>query len=251
MSVTGRGLVSARVSYLVILAALSLIVFAVAGPVMGTHVAPQLFQGNPTCGDLGDYDHEFVIQANKDTGNVESGTYDDPASDFVVTITVNNTASGQTFDFTANLPVDAVFAKGGPGGNLYEYDPAVTADTGLHAPGNDSGKAVQTPPWSGLSHISFCFNEVPMATPTPTATPTATSTPETSVGGETATPTATSTPEQSVRGATGTPAPSTPNTAVDDSQGLSQLPTIVFAMLLIGSLGTLAWANVRSARRRS
>ena len=43
--------------------------------------------------------------------------------------------AGQTFDWTSNIGVDAVFVKGGPvGGNLYVYDPEATADTGLHAP---------------------------------------------------------------------------------------------------------------------
>jgi hypothetical protein len=32
--------------------------------------------------------------------------------------------------------------------------------------------------------------------------------------------------------------------------GTSQVPTIVFAMILLASLGTLAWANVRTVRNR-
>jgi hypothetical protein len=94
----------------------------------------------------------------------------------------------------------------------------------------------------------------PVVTPTPTPvvtpTPTPTPTPEQSVEGSTATPTPSSTPEQSVEAATGTPAPSVPNTAVDAVGGNMQLPTIVFGLLLIGSLGGLLVLTVKSATGR-
>jgi hypothetical protein len=35
------------------------------------------------------------------------------------------------------------------------------------------------------------------------------------------------------------------------SGGTSQIPTVIFAMILLASLGTLAWANVRTVRSRS
>jgi hypothetical protein len=204
----------------------------VASPVRGTHVTPQLFQGNPTCGTLNvAYDHEFKVEP------VTGGLHEDPASDFEVTLTLHSTADGQTFDWVSNLPVDAVFVKGGPGGNLYVYNGA-TSDTGLHAPGNDQGIAVSTPPWSGLSHISFCFNDVPDETPTPT--------PEGSEAEGTSTPT----PEGSQAGGTGTPAPSVPDTALGLA-GSGSLATIFFGAVLIASLGALAYANVSAVRRRS
>jgi hypothetical protein len=223
-------------------AALLLSLAALARPVLAASVDPILVQGNKSCGELGAFDHEFKIEP------VASGTYDDPNSDFSVEITVNNTADGPTVDFDANLAVDAVFVKGGPGGNLYVYDPAVTSDTGLHAPGNDQGIAVNTPPWSGLSHISFCFNEVPTATPTPTPTPTAT--PTQSVQ---ATPSASvsTSPEESVQAATGTPAASTPNTAFGLDESGNPGMTILFAMILLTGLAGLAYANFKTARQRS
>jgi hypothetical protein len=58
-------------------------------------------------------------------------------------------------------------------------------------------------------------------------------------------------PEQSVQAATGTPAASQPNTAMGTEGGPSPLPTMVFGLLLLASLGTLAYANVRTVRNRS
>jgi len=57
-------------------------------------------------------------------------------------------------------------------------------------------------------------------------------------------------PEGSVEAGTGTPAGSQPNTSL--LQGaVSVLPTVVFSLILLGSLGALAFANVKMARRRS
>ena len=57
-------------------------------------------------------------------------------------------------------------------------------------------------------------------------------------------------PEQSVEAGTGTPAPTIPNTSLIDN-GSSPLPTILFSMVLLASLGTLAYANVKTVRSRS
>jgi hypothetical protein len=70
-------------------------------------------------------------------------------------------------------------------------------------------------------------------------------TPEGSVAGSTGTP------EGSVAGSTGTPAPSQPDTALLGQNGPSAIPTIAFAVILVAALGTLAWANVKSARSRA
>jgi hypothetical protein len=247
---------SSRLAILVAaVAALGLSLTLLIRPAMATHVQPTLVGDNLTCAQLGDYDHEFKVEP------VTAGTHNDPNSEFSVTLTLNSTANGQTFDFVANLAVDAVFVKGGPGGNLYVYSPAATSDTGLHAPGNDQGTAVASAPWSGLSHLSFCFNDVPGATPTPTPTPAETpaetpvetpaetpaETPEGSVAGGTSSPT----PEGSVAGGTGTPAPSQPDTAMGLAGGPSPIPTVAFGLILLAALGALAWANVKSARNRA
>ncbi len=53
--------------------------------------------------------------------------------------------------------------------------------------------------------------------------------------------------EQSVEAGTGTPAATTTNTALFGNGGNS-LPTILFSLILLVSLGTLAYANVKSVR---
>lgn len=56
-------------------------------------------------------------------------------------------------------------------------------------------------------------------------------------------------PEQSVEAGTGTPAGSIPNTSLDGS-GPNPLPTILFSLVLLGSLGTLAYTNVKVVANR-
>jgi uncharacterized repeat protein (TIGR01451 family) len=55
---------------------------------------------------------------------------------------------------------------------------------------------------------------------------------------------------QTVEAGTGTPAGSIPNTSLDGS-GSSPLPTILFSMVLLGSLGGLAYTNVKVVARRN
>jgi hypothetical protein len=55
--------------------------------------------------------------------------------------------------------------------------------------------------------------------------------------------------EQSVEAGTGTPAGSISNGAVNGSNS-SPLPTIAFSLILLASLGTLAYANVKTVRSR-
>jgi uncharacterized repeat protein (TIGR01451 family) len=55
--------------------------------------------------------------------------------------------------------------------------------------------------------------------------------------------------EQTVEAGTGTPAGSIPNTSLDGS-GPNPLPTILFSLVLLGSLGTLAYTNVKVVARR-
>lgn len=77
------------------------------------------------------------------------------------------------FGWQTNVPIDAVYAAGGPGGNLYQYAPPETADDGLHTPYNGSGKR-----YHSLNTILFCATAPlqPTATPPPTPRPTSTAT---------------------------------------------------------------------------
>jgi len=99
-----------------------------------------------------------------------------------------------------------------------------------------------------LSHVCHLPGESPSPTPTPeeSVAETATPTPEESVA-ETATPT----PESSVEGSTGTPEASLPDGAMGAADGSNPLPTVFFGLLLLVSLGTLAFANVKTVRSRS
>jgi uncharacterized repeat protein (TIGR01451 family) len=133
---------------------LSLILLLAASPVRATHVDPVFVPGNPTCSVLAP---AGVVWFELKVEPVADGTYTDGI--LVVTVDVRDTTDGPVFDWTSNIGVDAVFVKGGPNGNFYQYDPPgpeATADTGLHAPVNP-----QNNQFFGLSHISFCYDVAP------------------------------------------------------------------------------------------
>jgi LPXTG-motif cell wall-anchored protein len=109
-----------------------------AEPPPGTPV-----EGNPTCAELGEFNAEFKIDGQPEAGT----TYDDPNSDFEVTITDVGDGDPMTVSFEANMPVAAVFVKAGPGGILYTFEPPSTTGTDLASP-KDS-----------ISHLSFCWND--------------------------------------------------------------------------------------------
>jgi uncharacterized repeat protein (TIGR01451 family) len=123
-------------------------------PALATHVNPVPVGENATCASLAPGSIEIKVQPPV------SGSYDKVlpgGATWTVNVTVNGTALGQTFDWTSNIGVDAVFAKGGAGGggNVYVYDPPELADTGLHATTNPGGT------YANLSHISFCHVPAP------------------------------------------------------------------------------------------
>jgi LPXTG-motif cell wall-anchored protein len=131
-----------------------------AGATLGqTTPSTSVVEGNPTCADLGDFAFEFKIDAQPEEGM----TYDDPNSDFEVTITEVVDGDPMTFSFESNIAVSAVFVKAGEGGILYTFDPPSTSGTGLASP-RDS-----------ISHVSFCWDE-DHGTTTTTEKPTTTTT---------------------------------------------------------------------------
>jgi hypothetical protein len=121
------------------------------GAPSGDGYQPEVVTGNQTCASLIDAEGELKVEP------VASGTYTQDG--LSVTVTVN---PGATFDFTATGgQVLAVFVKGGPDGNLYDYrvpDPPGfnNSDTGLHSPINPRNGN-----FYGLSHISFCYDPTP------------------------------------------------------------------------------------------
>jgi hypothetical protein len=185
--VNSRDRVTVRRSLVIGLAAIAgaVALFAVL-PASATHVSPTTAPGNPAC------------PPGTTTLKVEpvaDGTFTDGT--LTVTIDVRDTAAGQVFDWTSNIGVDQVIAKGGPNANIYTYVGESTGDTGLHAPANASGK------FAGLSHISFCYDADQPPTTPPTTTPPTTTPPTT----PTSTSITTETPT------TSTPPTSTPPTS--------------------------------------
>lgn len=145
--------------------------------ITGPEVDPIFVSGNTTCGDL--FDDPDIIECKIEP--VADGTYNNASGlpfttnsdcdDLTVVLDVYQDGSGNNFfDWTSNLGIDGVFAKA-QNGNFYWYtnpdDPdapgEVTADDGLHAPANPSGK------FPGLSHISFCWDPDPDLKVTKTA----------------------------------------------------------------------------------
>lgn len=100
----------------------------------------------------------------------------------------------------------------------------------------------QTPP-----EVTATPTQTPEQTVAPTATPTGT--PEQTVQAATGTPAPTNSPEGGVKAATGTPAASQPDTAIGSLTGGSSAPTLLFALLLLASLGGLTYLNIGSARK--
>ena len=218
------------------LSALGLTFTLMVGPALADHTGPLVagveVDGNQTCGDLGDWDFEFKV----DEGT-PNGTYDENSpnvevsgpTDFTVTIS----SEDDTMSFEANHEVDAVFVKGGSHGNLYDYTPIG---------GTDHDNGLTTPDGEAISHVSFCFTDEPEESEEPSVEESTEASVEESTEASV---------EGSVLGGTGTPAPSTPDTALDGSNGPSPLPTIVFGAILLASLAGLAWVNVQAVRTRS
>jgi hypothetical protein len=215
-------------------AAIALSFALMTRPVLATHVTPTVIDGNASCGQLNvAYDHEFKIDETPETK-----TYSDPNSDFEVDITVNDGATEMSF--SSNLPVDAVFVKGGnEGGNLYVYNPPVTEDSGLTTPTNQQ-----------ISHVSFCFNDVPDESVEQSVEESVAESVEESVAEseeESVAESEEESGEQSVAAGTGTPEESVSDGALS-LNGSSPLATIAFSLILLASLGGLAYANVKAAR---
>ena len=147
-----------------------ILVSALAGRAEADHVEPEFVEGNQTCGSLAP---EGVTWIELKVEPVMDGTDSDGV--LTVTIDVRDTEDGPVFDWTSNIGVDAVFVKGGPDGNLYQYDPPTesTEDTGLHAPVNPANDM-----FFGLSHVSFCYDVEDEETTTTTEKDTTTTTEE-------------------------------------------------------------------------
>ena len=144
-----------------------------------------------------------------------------------VTLTAVDPSGFGSVDFTVDSPDLAalVVLKGSAGSNIYDYSGfaggGVASDDGLQWV-SDQGSDNQ---------VIFCLAEEQTE-----------SEPQSQPQSE---------PEGSVGGGTGTPAASVPNTAMSLGGFGGPLATLVFGLILLGSLGALAYANVAAVRRRS
>jgi len=171
---------------------------------------------NPDCDDL--VEDAFI------DGYDAQDKYDPPESGSGDHSSIEVDGSFVAFEADEGWLVVAAIIKGGEqGANVYVYDGfpggGVAADWDLVTPDNPNDEP------AGLSHVTLCLVEAPEET-------------------------STQTPEGSQLGGTGTPAPSIPNTAFGMAGFSGPLATVVFGAILLASLGTLAYANVRSVRRR-
>ena len=97
------------------------------------------------CGLLG-FAHGISISGN---GQVSSG-------DLTVTVTGYNSPIGFA-DWSATVPILAVYVKGGAsGGNLFNYPAGDTGDQDLHTPRKATGG------FYSVSHLAFCWNDAPL-----------------------------------------------------------------------------------------
>ena len=121
-------------------------------PVSDGGIVPELWLGNPNCSAMG-YSFGFKLDG------APTGTFQFTDVDGVSELTggaledltnsVMVSSDGLYLTWESTLGIDAVFVKGGPiGGNLYNYDPEDTADSGLSTPAAANG----------ISHIEFCYD---------------------------------------------------------------------------------------------
>ncbi len=109
-------------------------------------VTPIEVADNPNCVELGFIGNELRVDPPVD------GDYDDvdfnpgPLS---VHVEFDPDVDALTVDWTSNINVNGVFVKGANSGNLYTYAPPTNGDTGL-----------ETPTQQGISHVSFCYDEM-------------------------------------------------------------------------------------------
>jgi hypothetical protein len=193
---------------------------ALAMPAFAASVEPTFVDGNPDCASQG-YSAELKIDAGALTGGAT-----ETFSNAFGTIDITSNAGLTEFSFdNAAPPVDAVIVKAGDGANVYAYDPAAEADSGLITPDNDGGQQAQ------VSHISVCFGEEPdEASPSEEGSPSEQPSPTGEVEG--GNPTA-------------TPDPTLPDTGVTRTH---QVPAAALSLVLVAALAALG--AMRLARDR-
>jgi uncharacterized repeat protein (TIGR01451 family) len=119
------------------------------GPPSADGVQPVVVDTQSSSDDCGLLGFAYGISMAGD-GQVSSG-------DLTVTVTGYNSPTGFA-DWSATVPIHGVYVKGGSsGGNFLNYPAGDTRDRDLHTPRKATGG------YYGLSHLSFCWNDAPLA----------------------------------------------------------------------------------------
>ncbi len=201
-----------RVAGLTIL--LVLVLALIPGVGISTHVSPIYIGFNASCAQLAP---SGVIWQELAVDEVEDGQYS--LGLLTVTLDVHWGNNPTTVDWMSNLPIDAVFVRGGPGGYFYRYTTPVLSDDGLTAAQRPVGG------YFNPSRVLFC-TAASLNTPTPTPSPTATATLTPSpTPSPTATATATSTPLPTPSATPPQPETATPMATATPTLVLTATPT--------------------------
>jgi hypothetical protein len=133
-----------------------------AGPPTLAHgVQPAYTAGNITACPAGTT--TFINTSDSGPGN-QSASYSHDRTTFKATVS----SDGIFLSFTTNSPSFAVYVKGGPAYDSYDYTgTAYPSDTGLHPPYNNGGSI------AAISHYLVCGQPLKKASPSLTTTPSA------------------------------------------------------------------------------
>lgn len=130
----------------------ALLVFSGSAAALAAHDGGHEGAAGLTCSALvpGSTALTMSIGAFNDTVSGSDGTIS-------VTLVPAESDDGPIFDWSSTLPVDAIIVAGGPKVMAWEYEPAVTSGSGLHAPLNNEGAHYHKP-----KSVSVCYRlEVP------------------------------------------------------------------------------------------
>lgn len=161
----GEKAIRSGLSVISTIALVVVLAFLFGGRASATHVEPEEVRGSPSCSDYTNGGTEFIVTGSEWLHDDDNGRYTDGT--FVVDLVFYPTDPGWLFDWSANLDVDVVVAKGGSNASVYVFDPALSSHTGLHGPFNDTDGR-----WYLANYISFCYQMPPATTTTAEVKPT-------------------------------------------------------------------------------
>ena len=198
----------------------------------------------------------LVVYLSPNNGAIQGNANGDPdgyiadvESNFAV-VDISGLSGSGTLDVDLSITSPFTLSTGGVLGVIAnEADETIVSNSKTNslncteAPGHTP---TPTPSPSDSSSPTPTQSVAPSNTPGQSSSPT--ETPEGSVLPGTGTPAPSNSPEGGVKGATGTPAPTPPDTSVLGTN--TTVPTVLFVLVLLASLGGLAYLNIGSARQR-